>query len=553
MKSDRPEKRRSRVSKASSSNVDTGRFDRPYVVARTNAGPIYRTAGSVVRVQPSVGLALTQELALKIYNPRARVVSSLAQRCDGEELEVAYREVCASLCANFAHPDHAWRLALARSVFSYARRQRNANGIEAVLCTAVNAMWPWLGLADLRDMLALNQHFIVRSAYAREHGIAILDPETRTVSVFGPGRLTLVDTGDWLRRKIEQVTQNMGHDTLPGRFGQGGYGRGGFGQGGYGPGGFGQGGYGPGGFSQGGYGPGGFGQGGYGPGGFGQGGYGPGGFGQSGYGPGGEFGIGSVFGPGSPGYHGLNLSNLGESGGPYGFGSALGIGGVENPEKDEGRDQQTAGKQMQAFGGVMIGVGTAALFAGPLGPIVGGMAIVAGTGELLFGLYYEGEGNKKVDHAEEKEKEADKQKADKQSTGPAQPAGQQNTSGQPKPTGPPQPSGGDDDKKKVSARPTDLYPDPDGTGGGNPNTLPDYEQHGGGNPASIWDEGHGGGTPNTIWNEGDGGGTPNTTFDQDGGHGTPTTRAAIHPVTMLAGPGLSALIVKVGGSSAVIV
>ena len=538
MQSTQPAKRRSSASMPPSSKADAGRPDRPYVVARTDAGPIYRTAGSVVRVPPSVGLALAQELALKIHNPRASVVSSLAQRCNGEELEVAFREVSASLCVNFVHPNRAWRLALARSVFGYARRQRNANGIEAVMCTAVNAIWPWLGLADLRDMLALNQHYIARSPYARERGIAILDPEARTVSVFSPSRLALVDTGDWLRRQIERVSRNVGWDTLPGGYGQGGYGPGGYGPGGYGPGS---------------YGPGGYGQGGYGPGGYGPGGYGPGGYGPGGYGQGDEFGTGSIIGPGSPGYHGLDLSNLGGSGGPYGFGSALGIGGVENPEKDEGRDQQTAGKQMQAFGGIMIGVGTAALFAGPLGPIVGGMAIVAGTGELLYGLYYEGEGNKKVDHAEEKEKEADKQKGDKQSTGSVQPAGQQNTPGQPKPSGPPQPSEGDDDKKKVGARPTDLYPDPDGTGGGNPNTLPDYEQHGGGNPTAIWDEGHGGGTPNTIWNEGDGGGTPTTTFDQDGGHGTPTTRAAIHPVTMLAGPGLSALIVRVGGSSAVIV
>jgi hypothetical protein len=92
---------------------------------------------------------------------------------------------------------------------------------------------------------------------------------------------------------------------------------------------------------------------------------------------------------------------------------------------------------------------------------------------------------------------------------------------------------------------SDIYPFPDGTGGGNPTGLPDFDGSGG-NPTTIWDEHGGGGNPTTIWDEHGGGGNPTTIWDENGGGGNPTTAAKFIATTIVEGPGLSACMVQVG-------
>jgi hypothetical protein len=77
-----------------------------------------------------------------------------------------------------------------------------------------------------------------------------------------------------------------------------------------------------------------------------------------------------------------------------------------------------------------------------------------------------------------------------------------------------------DDVPDDEPRPGDLYPDPDGGGGGD--------------PTMIWDENGGGGQPNTIWDE---------NFGGDG----PTVRPIATLVSnALVGPGMLAQFTQVG-------
>jgi hypothetical protein len=72
-----------------------------------------------------------------------------------------------------------------------------------------------------------------------------------------------------------------------------------------------------------------------------------------------------------------------------------------------------------------------------------------------------------------------------------------------------------DNKGKVVEDPHkkgQTYPDPDGSGGGNPTMVPVDPDMGGGDPTTIWDDDDGGGDPTMIWDDaGRGGGDPTTT------------------------------------------
>ena len=93
-----------------------------------------------------------------------------------------------------------------------------------------------------------------------------------------------------------------------------------------------------------------------------------------------------------------------------------------------------------------------------------------------------------------------------------------------------------DEPPKKKPNDKDLYPDPDGGGGGTPNT--------------IWDGDGGGGTPNTIWDGDGGGGTPNTIWDGDGGGGTPNTIAPqLFSASVLSGPGIKSAVVQLGSAT----
>jgi len=63
-----------------------GRATPGRLIAVSATGPIYRGALDVAAIRVPVGLPLAQELAARAKNPKARVVSSLADRVDGPDL-----------------------------------------------------------------------------------------------------------------------------------------------------------------------------------------------------------------------------------------------------------------------------------------------------------------------------------------------------------------------------------------------------------------------------------------------------------------------------------
>ncbi|SMG52661.1 hypothetical protein [Paraburkholderia susongensis] len=537
------------------------------LIAVTPVGPVYKGSGDIAVLPVSVGLALIQELALRAQNGDAKVVSSLASRVSGEQALATWAHVCGCAVSHLGALVPQARLVFLRSIFAYARRQGNANGIEPVLTAAINGAWPWLGTAGESVLRYANQ-FLRDSKFASTVEIPVLDPINRTMSVFRPGDLGRLDPTDWMSwQKISTLGANANRGSWDGTGTAGGLGglgvpgrRGGldFTQWG-GPDLSGSGDPGLGGLT-------GLGV----PGGRGgpdlsawggpdlSGGGQPSLGGLSGLGvPGNksgidfsawggpnlgeanDLGLGGLSGIGVPG-GGLDLTNIGGNGGPYGFGSALGLGGAATPldaEKTAGANEKTKG-QIEIAAGLAIGLAGVGLSASapPVGwalAFVGG--VIAGKGIADFES-----GSKREENAA------------LQMPGAPAPAPQTPTTPAPTPEPAPEPEPDENGNKPKpeGAKTGDLYPDPDGTGGGNPTQLPDFDGHGG-NPTTLWDEGHGG-NPTTIWDENGGGENPVTIWDGDGGGVTPTTIARIERVTMLGGLGLFGDVSQIGAQTYIV-
>ncbi len=516
------------------------------LVAITAAGPIYSYQSHIVALPLEAALALAQELAVRSIDPKANVVSSLANRVRGESARTTWLQVCAAISSQLMSESPRYRLSFLSGALAYIYREDNINGIEPILGAAINAAWPWINDGILERVLAITSKYLATSEFAKVVTIPIADPINRTFSIFQPGELAKVDLKRWLDWRMltnsaAAVTRAggrggvangdiFGADGLlgPGVPGHKGVDLGGLqGADGNGPRSIGSGGdsiYGPGGLlgpgmpgHQGadlggllgadGNGPsraGSDGTGIYGTGGV----LGPGtpghrgvdlsglqgidGRGPSG-GSGGDgvYGAGGLLGAGMPGHRGLDLTNLGGSGGPLGFGSALGRGGVEDPDQDALDGMKSTGDTAKTYGGMLLAVGMAT-----------GLAPVAVTGAVFIWA-----GDKISTNARDWA----------QNPGGSQPA---------KADQPPSkdvhdlPDAPTDVHKLPDAKPKqgDVYPSPDGKGGGSPTKLPDFEG-GGGNPTTIWDEHGGGGNPTTIWDEHGGGGNPTTIWDENGGGG----------------------------------
>jgi hypothetical protein len=551
------------------------------LVAVTATGPIYLETADIAVLSIPVALALIQELALKTLDPRARVSSSLAKRVRGDDARQAWARTCGSAVAKLPNLSPTSRLKYLDDVMRYVRRQKNANGIEPVLCAAINAAWPWMRSAALARVLAVANRYLHTSAYAKKVSIPVFDCNTRTVTIFDPGSLEQIDPDDWIDPRIFRVpvanpSGRGGAGRDPGMGGLTGVGV-------------------PGGqmgIDLSGYGGPNLG-----------GGRDPGMGGLTGVGvPGGQMGIdlsgyggpnvgggrdpsmGGLSGPGVPGVngpdmssvggpnlsgggdpgfgglsglgvpgHSLDLSNIRGSGGPFGFGSQLGSGGEFTPEDAD----QNAAKDMKAFGLGFMAVGGAAIVGGSLAPAGGQYVATAGAAVVIIGIGMFVTGAV-IDYAITKDKPATPSSPAPASDKPApQPAPQDDTAigirvarppatPAPPPTGgtpAPSPSPAPNEPKPGDPKPSDLYPDPDG-GGGGPTRLPD--QAGGGRTTSMWDEGGHGGNPKTIWDENGGGGNPTTIWDENGHGGNPTTRPKFDRSVVADGRGLLATIAQVG-------
>jgi hypothetical protein len=526
------------------------------LVAITATGPVYRASVDLAVVPVSVGLAFTQELAKRALNPQARVASSLANRVGGDTAREAWASTCGLSSAALVGASPRARLQFLDQVLGYVRRVKSVNGIEPILGAAVNAAWPWINPVTLARVLNLTSKHLRQSEFAATNAVPILDPNTRTFTLFAPGSLAKVDPDQWLdwrvvdrigfgvpgapgtgrgsdRNDPEGLLGRRGPDLgrLPGPDGRPGDSMGGDDFGGVvgdllGPRGPNLGNL-------------------------------PGADGRPGSrdrrdddlngavegllgsrrpslagleGPdgrrrgdrgGNEFGglLGDLLGPQGP-----DLGNLGGSGGPYGHGSGLAPGGAADPREDmksTGATAKTFGMGLVAVGAGLVGAGLAG---GGVGP--GGVGVIAvATGFIFFkaGAAIEreaAEGTPAPATGEKPRGDGTVPTVDvhKLPNAPAVDVHKLPDAKGPKPGEP---------------KHTDLYPDPDGTGGGHPTQLPDSDGSGGGNPTTLWDENGGGGNPTTLW-------------DENGGGGNPTTTAEFLTAVALTGPGLLAGITQVG-------
>jgi len=168
------------------------------LVAVTGTGPIYETRSELVVVPVSVGLAFTQELAARTMNAKAAVASSLANRVSGDTARSAWARTCGLSSAALIDALPNARLTFLSNVLTYVRRQGNVNGIEPILGAAINAAWPWIDPAALTRILNLSTKYLRESRFAATSVIPVVDPNTRTISVFAPGDLAKIDPSAWL-------------------------------------------------------------------------------------------------------------------------------------------------------------------------------------------------------------------------------------------------------------------------------------------------------------------------------------------------------------------
>ena len=441
------------------------------LVAVTATGPIYRGKADLAIVPVSVGLALIQELAARTIRPNARVVSSLANRVNGDAARSVWAHVSGCACSTLADASPRARLTFLSRVLTYAHRQGNANGIEPVLGAAVNAAWPWMDSVTLDKVLTLTSKYFRKSEFAAASTIPIIDINSRTLTLFEPGALGKVDPQVWLDWKAlnpPEFGNRGGSDPsdlglLPGRgpdlSGLPGRGRGSdpVGDSGLLPG------------------------------------RGPDLSGLPGRGRGsdpvGDSGLLPGRGPdlsGLPGRgrgsdpvgdsgllpgRGPGLGNLGGNGGPYGYGSTLGQGGAATPLDEE----KSRAKSQRFKGGVQVTVGAGIAIFGAAQVLLSGGTSPTGWAALAIGSFVGGWGWSNIEVGTERAADAALR-----TPGPAP---------EPAPPPPPPPEPGPEPEPKpepteipVEPRHGDLYPDPDGTGGGgNPTQLPVGDDTGGGN------------------------------------------------------------------------
>ncbi|MFI5507373.1 hypothetical protein ACIA48_07890 [Mycobacterium sp. NPDC051804] len=537
--------------------------------AITASGPIYAVPATYTMIPLSSAMALYGELAAKVVNPRAKVVSSLAARVEGKTAYKAWAQQTSAFALSITRLSPAQRVAVLHEILNYVRH-RGVDGNETVLAAAINGAWPYLRPEVLEWSLRYAKSAIARSTFTDRVPVAVVDPTTRAVAILEPGELKNQDPLEWLafhRLKIDEWRlwfPNQGVDVpglgsiedAEGWFKDSGLGgpdpfndpsfngthglpngRGPKGQG-----------NGTNGFD------------------FGLG-HGPlddpsltGLYGDlPGRGPKGQrngtngfdFGLGHgpLDDPSLTGLYGdlpggarggrssggglldrLGANGIGSPGGPLGFGSSLGPNGGASPDRDE---QKETGGALAVGGLIAGGLGGMVAAGSAMGTgsvIVGGVALAGfGAGLVIAGAVIVAvaviANEMDKDHTSTRPGDGNAQPKE-QKPAPAE---------QPKPA---EPKPKEDPTQPVAEK--DKYNDPFGKG----KSLPSGDGEGGGDPTTIWD-GDGGVGPTTIW-EGDGGVGPASIWDENGGGGNPTTVGVRVTGTTAVGPGLRAAVMQVG-------
>lgn len=174
------------------------RLDALRLLGVTATGPVYegRVAGVVIPM--SSFLALLQELAAKAADPKAQVVSSLAQRVSGAEALEVWDGLGVGFGMRLAGASREARLSVLSEVLEYIRREGRVDGIEAAVAAAVNAAWPYVHPRRLARVLSIIERAVSKSTFTDKHGISIVDPIARTLTKVAAGRFKLLDPIGWL-------------------------------------------------------------------------------------------------------------------------------------------------------------------------------------------------------------------------------------------------------------------------------------------------------------------------------------------------------------------
>lgn len=164
----------------------------------TATGPVYegRVAGVVIPM--SSFLALLQEVAAKAADPKAQVVSSLAQRVSGADALGVWDGLGVGFGIRLAGASREARLAVLSEVLEYIRREGRVDGIEAAVAATVNAAWPYVRPQRLARVLSIIERAVSKSTFTDKHGVSIVDPIARTTTKVAAGRFKLLDPIGWL-------------------------------------------------------------------------------------------------------------------------------------------------------------------------------------------------------------------------------------------------------------------------------------------------------------------------------------------------------------------
>lgn len=211
---------------------------RTELVGVTAAGPVLRADRAFWMVPAQSVFATMQELAMRVEDPKAPVCSSLSGRVGGEAAHQALLNLSTTTCMQLLGMSLDDRHEFLRIALNLIRRSDGAPGLEGVLASGINALWPALDLETTASLIAKAKEYFGASAYSKSHSIGVVDPTDRTATLFPPGWLADHGTNDWQSRRSGEGLGGRPSDgsmgwALDQIFGPGGWGpTGGLGEGG---------------------------------------------------------------------------------------------------------------------------------------------------------------------------------------------------------------------------------------------------------------------------------------------------------------------------------
>ena len=151
-------------------------------------------------------MALYGELAARVLDPKAKVVSSLPARLGGETAYKAWVQQTSTFAASITRLSPAQRVATLQEVLHYVRH-RGVDGNVTVLAAAINGAWPYLSQETLEWTLHYAKSAIARSTVHRQSSRHSHRPHHADRRGPQTGELKKQDPLEWLafhKLKIEE-------------------------------------------------------------------------------------------------------------------------------------------------------------------------------------------------------------------------------------------------------------------------------------------------------------------------------------------------------------